>query len=126
VRVDALDPGDEGQVLAHGHVGVERRRFRQVAGAALGFERLLEDIEPGDGGLAAGGRHVAGDDAHGGRLAGPVRAEEAENLARLHPETHVVHGGEGSVAFREVINLDHGIAPIDWNYGVSSRPGVTE
>ena len=45
---DALDAGDEVEVLADRHVGVERRRFRQVAGAALGLDRVREDVEAGD------------------------------------------------------------------------------
>ena len=32
---DALDARDEHQVFAHGHLGVERRRLGQVAGARL-------------------------------------------------------------------------------------------
>ena len=90
-----------------GHVGVERRRFRQVAGAPLGFDRLVEDVEAGDDRFALGGRHVAGQDAHRRRLAGAVGAEEAEDLAALDAEADVVDGGDAAVAFREVLNLDH-------------------
>ena len=89
------------------HVGIERRRFRQVAGAPLGFDRLIEDVEPGDDRLALGRRHVAGQDAHRRRLAGAVRPEEAEDLAALDAEADVVDGGDAAVAFREVLNLDH-------------------
>ena len=74
------------QVFPHRHFRVERRRFRQVAGAALGFDRLIEHVVTGDDGLALGGRHVAGQDAHRRGLAGAVRAEEAENFASLDLE----------------------------------------
>ena len=42
-----------------------------------------EDVVAGDGRASLRGRHVAGQDAHGGRLAGAVRAEETEDFARL-------------------------------------------
>ena len=83
---------DERQVLAHRHVGIERRRLRQIAGAALGFDRLVEDVEAGDDRLALGGRHVAGEDAHRRRLAGAVRPEEPEDFAPFDPEADVVDG----------------------------------
>ena len=103
----AFDLGDEPEILEDAHVGVERRRLRQVAGAALGLDRLVEDVEPGDNGFAFGGRHVAGQDAHRRRLAGAVGSEEPENLAALDPEADVVDRGDAAVAFREVLNLDH-------------------
>jgi hypothetical protein len=103
----AADPADEQQVVADGHVRVERRRFRQVADAALGLERLIEDVEPGNDGLAGGGRHVARQDAHGRGLAGPVGAEEAEDLALVDAERDVVDRGDAAVLLGEVLNLDH-------------------
>ena len=60
-----------------GHVRVERRRFGQVAGAPFRFDRLIEHVEARDDGLAVGGRHVAGENPHGGRLAGAVRPEKS-------------------------------------------------
>src|SRR5690606_17383401 len=54
-----------------------------------------------------GCRHVAGEDTHGGGLAGAIRSEETEHFARFHTETHVIYGGERAVAFREVLHLDH-------------------
>ena len=72
------------------HVRIERRRLRQIAGAALGFDRLVEDVEARDDRLAFRGRHVAGQNAHGRRLARAVWAEEAENLASLDTEAEIV------------------------------------
>ena len=123
VVAHAFDLGDEGQVLAHGHVRIERRRFRQVAGAPLGFERLLEHVEAGDGGLALGGRHVAGDDAHRGGLAGAVGAEKSEDFARLGAKTHIVDGRDRAVMLGKVLNLDHERSPKMEN-GVSSTAAL--
>jgi hypothetical protein len=119
----ALDLGDEGQVLADGHVRIKRRGFRQVAGPALGFERLLEHVETGDGRRALGGGHVAGNNAHRRGLPGAVGAEKPENFAGLRSKTHVVYGGHGAVAFGKMLNLDHGRSPIN-EISVSSRPSA--
>ena len=103
----ALDARAEVEILAHAHVGVERRRLGQIAGAALGLDRLLDEIEAGHDGGALGGRHVAGEHAHGRGLAGAVRAEKAEDLAAFDREADVVDGGEGAVPLGEVLDLDH-------------------
>src|SRR3989441_10020546 len=76
----ALQLGDEAQVAGHRHVVVEGRALGQVADAAADLARLREDIEALDPDRAAGRRQEAGDDAHGGGLAGAVGAEEAEDL----------------------------------------------
>ena len=110
---DALDLGDELEILDDAHVRVERRRFRKVAGPALGVNRLVEDVEPGDNGFAVGGRHVAGQNPHRRRLAGAVGSEEPEDFAALDSEADVVDGSHAAVAFGEVLNLDHGEAPIN-------------
>ena len=54
-----------------------------------------------------GRRHVAGQDAHRRRLAGAVRAEEAEDLAALDAEADIVDGRDAAVALGEVLNLNH-------------------
>ncbi len=96
------------EVLDDGHVRVERRRFRQVAGAPFCFDRLIEHVEAGDDGLAVGGRHVAGENPHGGRLAGAVRAEKSEDFTALDAEADVVDGSKPTVPLREALDLDQG------------------
>ncbi len=102
-----LDARDELQIFAHRHFRIERRRFRQIARAAFGFDRLVEDVKAGNHGLAVSGRHVAGQDAHGGGLPGAVGAQKAENFSALHFEGEVIDGRHPAVAFREVLNLNH-------------------
>ena len=106
-----LDARDELQILAHRHLGIERRRFRQIAGAALGLDRLVEHVESGDDRLAFRRRHVAGQNAHGRRLAGAVRAEEAEDFSPLDAEVQIVDRGDAAVAFGEVLNLNQRRSP---------------
>jgi len=48
-----------------------------------------------------------GDDAHRGRLAGAVRAEEAENLTGLRRERHVADRRPFAVPFAQVRDFDH-------------------
>ena len=81
-----LDARDKLQVLAHRHLGIERRRFRQIAGAPLGLDGLFKHIEAGDHGTAFSGRHVAGQNAHRRGFARAVRTKEAENFAPLDLE----------------------------------------
>jgi hypothetical protein len=86
---------------AHGHFdrgGVSR--------IPCGASRLLEHVEAGHDRLAFRRRHVAGEDAHGRRLAGAVRAQEAENLSALDAEGEIVDRCYAAVAFGEVLNLN--------------------
>jgi hypothetical protein len=69
--------GDEGQQAAAGHVAIERRTFRQIADSPFCLDRLPGEIESADARGAVRRFEVAGDNAHGGRFAGPVRAEKA-------------------------------------------------
>ncbi len=103
----AFDARAEGQVVRDRHVGVERRRFRKVAGSPLGLDRLLEHVVAGDDRFSVCGRHVAGQHAHRRRLAGAVGSEEPENLPALRLEAHVIDGRDRAVSLREMLNLNH-------------------
>ena len=107
VRRDALDLGDKRQIFGHGHIRVQRRRFRQVTGSTLGFDRLVEDIEPRDDSLAIRGGHVSRQDAHRGRFPGTVGPQESENLSALGAKAHVLDGGQAAEPLGEVLDLDH-------------------
>jgi hypothetical protein len=118
-RRHPLDAGDEVQILPHGHLGIERRRFGQVAGPALRVDGMVEDVEAGHRGAAFRGRHVAGQDPHGRRLPGPIWPQESEDFPPFDAKTDVVHGGDAAVAFSDVLNLNHTIAPFP---GSNVRP----
>ncbi len=109
-----------------GHVGVERRRFRQVAGPPLGFDRLIEDVEAGHHRAAFRRRHVAGQDPHRRGLSGAVRPEEPEDLPSLDAKADIVHGGDAAVALRDVLNLDHTVAPFLTLQGSPGAQGVLD
>src|SRR5206468_4112165 len=80
---------------------------RQIAGAALGFDWLLEDVEAGHDGFPFGGRHEAGQDPHRGGLAGAIGPEKAEDLAPFYPEADVVDRRHTAVLLGEVLNFNH-------------------
>src|SRR5258706_15557285 len=49
----------------------------------------------------------AGDEIEGGRLAGAVRADHAEDLAFAHFEVEVGHGGEAAEALGQPLDLEN-------------------
>jgi hypothetical protein len=97
----------EAKVRDDQHVVVERWVLGEVADALADLGRLLEHVESRDAHRALGGRQEAGDDAHGGRLPGAVRAEETEDLPGHRRERHVLNGREVPVALRQVRDFDH-------------------
>src|SRR3954454_12697649 len=89
------------------HVGIGCGVLGQIANEALRLQRGFGDVEAADGNLALGRRHEAGDHAHGGRLACPVRAEEAEHFAALDGERNAVDCPLRPEGLHEVIDPDH-------------------
>jgi hypothetical protein len=98
-HADVLAPGE---VLVDG--GVLAGQADDLA-HRLGF---FHHVATQDGGPTAIGVQDGGQDAHGGRLAGAVGAEQAEDRALLDMQRHAVEGAD--VAAREdldeVVRLD--------------------
>jgi hypothetical protein len=103
----APDLGGEAQVVVDPHLGVERRRLGQVADLAAHLERVLDDVEPVDRGLAGTRQQVAGQDLHRRRLPGAVGAQEADDLAPRDLEGDSLQGLGGAVQLRQILNVDH-------------------
>ena len=104
---------DETQIGIDAHIGIERRILRQVADLAARLERVFEDVETVDHDGARGRRHEAGDDAHGGGLAGAVGPEEAEDRAALGIERHVAYRDEVAVGFGQMPYFNHSVIDLD-------------
>ena len=104
---DPFETTDELEVLANLHVGVKRRRFGQVADAALHVHRLLQDIVAGD--VRGSGRRgqEAREDPHGRRFTGAVRAEESDDLSLLYFKGNIVDSDVACVSLRQAFHLDH-------------------
>src|SRR5208337_295898 len=96
---DIAKPGDEAEIGLDAHIGIERRTFGQVADFPARLERLRKDIESVDQHGARGRRHIAGDDAHRGGLAGAVGPEKAEDGAVLGFERYVFYRDKVAVGF---------------------------
>jgi len=79
------------QQLGAGLTRVERRVLQGHADAQADGSGVVDDVEPGDRGLAAGGREQRAQHPHHRRLAGTVRTEEPVDLPGGDVEIHPVH-----------------------------------
>src|SRR4030095_1529836 len=88
----SVDGAEESQVFDHGEIEVERELLAHVAEPvlpALGVLRAVEAAEAGDAGGGRGEQPRKHADCR--RLAGAVRAEEAEDAAARNVEADLVH-----------------------------------
>src|ERR1051325_3139777 len=103
----AADMGDEVEELSGGHIGIGRRPLGQVAGPALGRQRLGFDVVAADERRAGGRREKAGDHLHRRRFAGAVGPEKAQHLAFGNRERHAVDRRQRAEFFDEMADLQH-------------------
>ena len=82
----------EQQVLAGGHVRVQGDVLRHDADDRLDRLGVRHDRVPVHEGVAPGWAQQAGEHGDGGGLAGAVGAEQAEDLALVDVEAHLVDG----------------------------------
>ena len=94
------------EVLPDGERAVERVRLRDDADLALDGGRVAPDVEAGDErpALRRDDRRRQHPDRR--RLAGPVRAEQAEELAAADLEVEPVDGNEVAVDLAELFGAD--------------------
>src|SRR5439155_12661899 len=67
-----------------------------------------QDIFAQDFRAAEGGSEQAGEDSHGGGLAGAVGTDEAEDVAFFQDQVEGVEGGQRAIAFGEGARRDGG------------------
>src|SRR5262245_1269915 len=96
----------EFEILSDGQFVVEGESLRHVADVAACLHvvrphRIAEQLRS-----SAGGRQKTGQHFHSGRLAGAVRAEEAENLATTDAEAHMVYSREIAELTGKPLSLD--------------------
>src|SRR5204862_193861 len=92
----AFQLGAKQNIFLDAHFPVKGYALRQITYAAAHFERLVDDIEPGDFGNAAAGRHIASQDAHGRRFARAIGAQEPDDLTAIDREGHAIDGEDGA------------------------------
>ncbi len=102
----AAQAGTEIEVFVDRQVAVQGRGFGQVAQLRLGAHRLLQHVDAADQDAPGTGRQGAGQDAHGGGLAGAVWAQKAQHLALDHAEADVAQHLAIAKAAADVFDLD--------------------
>ncbi len=99
---ESVDAAVEVDVLLDRQILVERELLAHVADLGLDLLRLGRDVEAGDRARSGGRRQEAGEHPDRRRLAGPVRAEKAEDLAPPDVEGDPIDGHEVAEALLEV------------------------
>ena len=120
---DVEETGEDDEVLEDGQVVVEVDLLGDDAGDLLEGPVVDRRGVPGDRQGPRGQGRDAVDHAHGRRLAGAVRAEEAEALALEDLEVDAVHGDEVAVLLGQLDGRDerghggtfHILASRAWN-----------
>ena len=111
LAVKTADLGNELQVVFDNHRPIARSRLGQIADGGLRRDGIGGDVVSADHRRTARRRQEARDHAHGRRLAGAVRTEEAEHFALLDGEGNALHRLEGTEAFLQVLYFEHGVIP---------------
>ena len=107
VFVDAAQFRPEGDVAAHGHIGVDGHALRQIADAAPRFHRIARRHHARRSGSAFARRHEAGQHTHGAGFARAVGTEQADDFAFFRFEADVINRKVIAVAFGQVGDFDH-------------------
>src|SRR5579872_1078199 len=106
----ADEPGDVAQIGGAGEIVVEAELIGHIAGAALDFERLAQGIEAGDAGEARCRLGQAEQHQDRRRLAGAVRAEQAEHFALFDRQIEAIDRQRRSVALGQRLRADDRLA----------------
>ena len=101
-----MKPCREGQVLHHRKLAVQAEALRHVADASLQLGHVGGEVVAENAGL--GGMHLEEprDRPEEGRLPGPVRTDDAEDLALVDREIDAAERGAPAVALLEAAELD--------------------
>ena len=102
-----VQPPDHVEVLEAREVLVDRGVLAREADACLDALGVARDVDPGDLGGAAVGLEQGREDAHGGGLARPVGAEQAQDGALGHRQVEAGQRLDPFVALDEPGGPDH-------------------
>ena len=122
LRVDAAaQVGEVEQRVAPGEVRIQTQLTGQVAAARLDRQGVAAAVQPEDERAAFRGPDEVQQHADGGRLAGPVGAEEAEDLARPDLEVEPDDAAALAVALGQLLGEDRRHAVLWWSAAHASR-----
>jgi hypothetical protein len=102
----------EPQVLLRAQGLVERRLLEDQSDGAADVVPVSDDVEAVDRGTSRRRPEQRAQHADRGRLAGPVRPQEAEDIALGHLEAHALHRLELPEPANEVVDVDHRFLPL--------------
>ena len=95
------------QIVGHGHVGIQRHGFGQIADFFAHFKRLLNHVVTIERDRPLGWRQESRQDAHSCGLPGAVRPEESQDLAPSYVKADVLDCRVGPVIVCNVCGLNH-------------------
>ncbi len=110
----------EQQILHHGEVRIQAEPLRHVGDVVLHLLRILRHADAVQHGVTGAGTENRCQHAKRGRLAGPVRSHEAEELAGRDLEIQTVHSDQVVETPRQTLDPDRG-HPIVRHPASSSR-----
>ena len=102
----AVHVGVEAQVLLGGEVRVQHGVVRDEADGLAHRHGVLAHVVAGHLDLAAAGGEQRGEHAQGGRLAGAVGAEDAQEPAARHPERDALEHLTAAERLAQALDLD--------------------
>src|SRR5207245_10128893 len=97
---------DKLQMLFDGEVVEQPRLIRHERETALGPDRVEPQVDSADADLTVRRRVHAGQRPKGRRLAGAVRADQAEDLALVDAEGERIDGDHRAVVLRQIDDFD--------------------
>ncbi len=103
---DAIDAGDEFEILAHREIVVEAEALRHVADAGLDLGGIGADVVTETGAAAFVRREQPAQHADGGGLAGAIGSEEAEDGAAFDLHGEVAHHLPPAERFGQAVHVD--------------------
>ncbi len=112
LRVEVLAAVPEAEVLGDGQPEEQAAVLGNVRDAELRARARLHasQVLPLEADRAVHGAHQAGDGAERRRLAGAVRAEQRDDLARRNVDMNVAEHRSAVVAGRQAVELEHRLA----------------
>src|SRR5271165_1092869 len=127
---DAVDAGDELQVLPHREVLVQAEMLRHVAYMALDLVGVGADVVAEAGAAARVRREQAAQHADSRRLAGAVGAEKAVDLPALHLNGEIAHHLPAVEGFGQSLDRNGDVARrqvrrpgiVGWGCGLAHFP----
>ena len=102
-------------VFPSGEVGIQTAGVREDADPSTGLDRLVDEINTVDLGGAGIGFEKGGEHTQRGGLTGTVRPQKPGDATILGTKTDASHGLDGTKAFAQLVQFDHGAGPASDN-----------